>query len=465
MTKRIVLGVFEAGSAQVGGTTSWAHERSQNGDFRDIDYWVRMARMLDEADFDFLFFAGGSFGYASRRGELSDLLVRAGANFGLDGAYLIPALAVSTERLCFVVTSTTGADHPLHTVRKFSTLDHVTRGRIGWNIVTGASQNTMAQMLGHTEMVSHDTRYEAADEYLEVALKFWEAGNEDDVIMLDRGSGTFADPAKMHKVVHEGVYYRSIGYHTQPPSPQRSPLLFQAGTSEAGREYAARNAECVFVQGTTVPRTAEAVADIRRRAAAHGRDPQSLKLLVGVTVIVAPTSEEAHRQRAEFMALQTDEYTAHYYAGNTGVDLLRYDLDRPLADQLEFDEMAGQMGVSNIQRFLGGDGRPAPTVRQILDELRGRGTRGFAITGDPVEVADQIEELLDATDLDGIMLEAVFNHASMRDFIELVQPELRRRGRLDPEPTGPTFRERMLGAGPHLADTHRVARLRPVPAS
>jgi FMN-dependent oxidoreductase (nitrilotriacetate monooxygenase family) len=460
MSKRMVLGVFEAGTQQIGGTTSWAHPRSQNGDYRDIEYWIEMARMLDDAGFDFLFFAGGSFGYASLKGELSDVLVRAGMMFGLDGGYLIPALAAATQRLGFVVTTTTGSDHPLHTVRKYSTLDHITKGRIGWNIVTGASQNTMAQMLGHTEMVPHDQRYEAAAEYVELALKFWEAGNEDDVIVLDRERNVFADPDKIHRVDHEGTYYRSHGYHTQPPSPQRSPVLFQAGTSAVGRAFAARHAEAVFVQGTTIEQTAANVADIRRRVAEQGRDPQDIKLIVGVTVIAAPTSAEAHRLRAEFEALQTDELAAHYYSGNTGLNLLEYDFDRPLKDQLPDDGMAGQMGVSNIERFYTRPDGTAPTVREILDDLKGKGTRGFPITGDPVEVADQLERLVDRTGLDGFMLEAVFNQASMRDFIDLVVPELRRRGRLDPAPEGKTLRERLIGHGPHLSPDHYATRLR-----
>lgn len=460
MTKRIILGVFEAGAQQVGGTTSWAHPRSQNGDYRDIEYWIDMARMLDDAGFDFLFFAGGSFGYASVKGELSDVLVRAGMMFGLDGGYIIPALAAATSRLGFVVTTTTGSDHPLHTVRKFSTLDHVTKGRIAWNIVTGASQNTMAQMLGHTEMVPHDKRYEAAAEYVELALKFWEGSNEDDAVVLDRASGVFAHPDKVHRVDHEGTYYRSHGYNTHPPSPQRSPVLFQAGTSATGRAFAARYAEAVFVQATTYEQTAANVADIRRRAADEGRDPADIKLLAGVTIITAPTSEEAHRLRAEFEQLQTDELAAHYYSGNTGVNLLEYDFDRPLKEQLPDDGMAGQMGVSNIERFYTRPDGSAPTVREILDDLKGKGTRGFAITGDPVEVADELERMLDVTDLDGFMLEAVFNKASMRDFVDLVMPELRARGRLDPQPEGDTFRERLLGRGPYVVPEHHAATLR-----
>jgi len=455
--KRIGFGVFEVGGPQVGGTVSWNHPRSRGVEWRSLDHWVEMAKLLDDADFDFLFFAGGPFTYPAVNGELSPELVKHGIGAGIDATYFVPSMAAATRRLGFVLTSVTGADHPLFTVRKFQTLDALTGGRIGWNVVTGSSQDTHAAMMGHREMVAHDTRYEMAQEYVELALKYWEGSWEDGGLVLDAEKGVFADPAKLHKVVHEGEHYRSAGWTVSPPGPQGSPVLFQAGTSEAGREFAARYAECVFVQGTTIEHTARNVADIRARAAAHGRDPQALKLFVGVTTITAATSEEAHRQRAEFDALQTDEFAAAYYAGNTGVDLLSLDPDGTI-DQVFAQEgsRAGQMGVSNIERFLGPD---APTVRQILDQLKGRGTRGFPITGSGEEVATAIEDLIDATDLDGVMIEPVFDLASLEDVVEFVLPHLRARGRYG-APAGETLREQMQGTR-HLPSTHPGAAFRP----
>ena len=175
---------------------------------------------------------------------------------------------------------------------------------------------------------------------------------------------------------------------SRAPSPQRTPVLFQAGTSPAGRAFAARNAECVFVQATTPPRTAAAVADIRRLAAERGRDPRGVKLMAGLTVFVGETEADAKRYESEFDAMQTDEIVASLYAGNTGIDLLALDPDKTLHQVLEQGGPVGQMGTSNIERFLGEN---APTVREILDQLRGRGTRGFRVVGDPVQVADAIE--------------------------------------------------------------------------
>jgi FMN-dependent oxidoreductase (nitrilotriacetate monooxygenase family) len=461
--KQIHLGVFEVAGPQVGGTLSWPHPRSDSIRFHELDHWIRMAKLLDGAGFDFLFFADG-YGYPSIDGDLPGMAAKGGINFpALDPSLIIAALAQATERLGFVVTSSTGLDHPVQTARRFATLDHLTRGRIGWNIVTGASQNTVAELFGHETMNAHDARYDQADEYLDLALSFWEGSWEDDAYLADRENRVLADRSKLHRIEFEGNHFRSSGYFTVDPSPQRTPTLFQAGTSARGRAYAARNAECVFVQGTTVEQTAANVADIRAKAAEWGRDPESIKIMVGLTVTVAPTREEAVALRKEFDDLQTDEVVAVLYAGNTGIDLLSLDPDRPLTQITDDGGPVGQMGQSNIDRFLPKDGSPAPTVREILDQLRGRGTRGLQLVGSTTEVADELERLIDKTGLDGFLLEPIFPLADLVDFTELVVPELRRRGRMPLQGAEGSLREQMLGKeGPHLADDHPGTRFRAV---
>lgn len=452
------LGVFEVAGPQVGGTLSWPHPRSSSTDYRDPEHWIRVARLLDDAGFDFLFFADG-YGYPTVGGDLPALSVSGGINFpGIEPGYLIPVLARATRRLGFVVTSSTGLDHPVQTARKFATLDHLTGGRIGWNIVTGASQDAIAALFGHDTMRQHDARYDQADEYLELALTYWQQGWDDDAVVVDRARRVYAEPGGVHRIEFAGEHFRSSGYFAVTPSPQRTPVLFQAGTSARGRAYAAGNAECVFVQGTTVDATRANVADIRARAVEHGRDPASIRVMVGVTITVGETHEQAVAQRAEFDALQTDEVVNVLYSGNTGIDLLSLDPDRSL-EQLVADGKVGQVGQSNIDRFVPKDGSPAPTVRQILDQLRGRGTRGFAITGSITEVANELESLMDDTDLDGFLLEPIFAPTDLEDFCRWVVPELRRRGRLPTEPSIGTLREQLLGAGRHLASDHYGARL------
>ena len=457
--KTLHFGVFEVMGPQVGGTYSWAHPRSEGLGYLDPQHWIRMVRILEDTGFDFLFFAGG-YGYPLIDGDLPRVAVEKGINFpSLDPDYLIPILAQHTDRLGFVVTQSTGLDHPVQLARRFSTLDHLTQGRIGWNIVTGASQNAVADVFGHDSMVPHDTRYEIAAEYVELASRLWETSWDDDAYVGDAGAGVLARRGGVQRVAFDGAHYRSRGYFSAPPSPQRTPVLFQAGTSPAGRSFAASNAECVFVQATTPAHTASAVADIRRLAAEAGRDPIALKLMVGLTVFVGETEADALLYEAEFDAMQTDEIVASLYAGNTGIDLLSLDPDKTLHQVLDADGPVGQMGTSNIERFLGdADGNGAPTVREILDQLRGRGTRGFRIVGSPVQVADQIEALIAATDLDGFLIEPVFPPHDLEDFGRLVMPILRERGRLRDGAVGNTLRARLTETPGHdrLGATHPV---------
>ncbi|MCU1528507.1 MAG: hypothetical protein JWP75_2270 [Frondihabitans sp.] len=463
--KQIHLGVFEVAGPQVGGTLSWSLPDSDTVNYHDLDLWIGMAKVLDQAGFDFLFFADG-FGYPAIDGDLPETSARSGINFpGMDPSLLIPTLARETERLGFVVTSSTGLDHPVQTARRFATLDHLTGGRVGWNIVTGASQNTVAELFGHDTMKGHDDRYDQADEYVDLALTLWQGSWEDDGFVGDKATGVLADRAKIHRIDYDGTHFRSSGYFTVAPSPQRTPVLFQAGTSARGRAYAARNAEAVFVQGTTVPQTTSNVADIRAKAAAHGRDPSSIKILVGLTVTVAPTTAEAVALRKEFDDLQTDDVVTVLYAGNTGIDLLSLDPDRDLTQLRDDGGPVGQMGQSNIDRFLPQDGSKAPTVREILDDLKGKGTRGLQLVGNPIEVADALEALVDETDLDGFLIEPIFGTRDLTDFATLVVPELRRRGRMPAAPGTGTLREQMLGAGAHLASDHPGARFSVTPTA
>ena len=461
------LGVFEVAGPQVGGTLSWSHPYSDSVHHRELQHWIDVAQLLEAAGFDFLFFADG-YGYPTVGGDLPAVAAAGGLNFsGVDPMMIIPTLAHHTSTLGFVLTSSTGVDHPVATARRFATLDHLTNGRIGWNIVTGASQDTIAGLFGHTEMVAHDTRYEIAQEYVDLALQLWEGCWEDAALVQDKESGVFADRDKLHRVEHVGKHFRSSGFFTVAPSVQRTPVLFQAGSSDRGREFAAGQAECVFLQGTTLPHAAANVADIRARAAAAGRDPRSVKVLVGATVTVAATHDEALARRAEFEDMQTDEVAAVIYAGNTGIDLSALDPDRPLSQVHEStDGRIGQMGQSNIDRFKRADGT-WPLVREVLEELRGRGTRGFTVVGDPVEVADRLEEIMDVTDVDGFLLEAIFSPSDHRLFCELVVPELRRRGRLLAEEDRPagsgSLRERIGGSSPRLSADHPGARYVPEP--
>lgn len=439
----MILGAFQMfGSPSARGVTAWQHPRSDITRFHEIDHWVEVARLLDDSGFDFLFFAD-SWGYPTADGVIVDAAAKYGINFPLlDPQLLIPVLAYATNRLGFVVTETTGIHHPVETARRFATLDHLTEGRLGMNVVTGAIQNVVADLFGHGEMRQHDDRYDRADEYLRLARDYLENSWDSEALVDDAESATYADAAHLHKIEHNGTYYRSAGYFSVDPSPQRTPVIFQAGTSGRGKDFAASNAECVLLQGSTLELTAANVADIRARAVESGRDPQSIRMLVTISITVAPTREEAVALRAEFDALQTEEVTAAMFASNTGIDLLSLDPALPLS-QIAENGVVGQIGQSNIDRFTPADG-PAPSVREILDQLRGRGLRGFQLVGDAIEIADELEHILAVTGLDGFMLDPLFGTADIEDFSTLVMPELRRRGRLSQPASAGTLRERLF---------------------
>lgn len=447
--RRIVLGVFEMMNPS-NGMPTWTDPRGRGDDWDRLEYWVALARELDAAGFDFLFFAD-TYGYATLEGLMPEEVAAHGIQFpALDPMLAIAALARETDDLGFVVTSPTTVEKPYGTARRFATLDRFTNGRIGWNVVTGSSQSTSDDLFGITSTLSHDERYDAADDFLDVCLRHWEHSWEDEAEVRDRERGIYADPAQLHRVEVDGVHQGSRGIFAVPPTPQRTPVLFQAGTSDRGRAYAARNAEAVFIQGQSIASAAAHVNDIRDQAELSGRARTDVSVVTGMTVTVAPTSDEAWRLRAEYEALLTRADAVVMFAGITGLDLTGLDPDTRVVD------LTTDLGQTLVQRYARQD--PEMRVGQILDQFRTKAIRGFQITGSPREVADEIEAIVDGSGIDGIMLEPTFGGPdAYRAFIELVVPILAERGRLTPL-TGVTLRERFTGA-PRLARTHRARRL------
>jgi FMN-dependent oxidoreductase (nitrilotriacetate monooxygenase family) len=455
MTKQIVLGVFEMMNPN-NGMPTWRHPHGRADRYDSVDYWLEVAQLLEKHQVDFLFFAD-TYGYATVDGTMPAAVAGHGIQFpGFDPMLIITTLARATERLGFVVTSPTSVEKPYSTARRFASLDHYTRGRIGWNIVTGSSQATVDGLFGVTDSGSHDSRYDSGDEFVDLCLAFWEGSWEDDALVRDPESGVFIDPAKLHKIEVTGTHYSASGVFAIPPSAQRSPVLFQAGTSDRGRAFAARNAEAVLIQGQTIAKAAEHVADIRAQAVKHGRDANDVKVITGITVTVAPTHDEAVALRAELEEQYALDDAAVIFAGFTGIDLSGLDPDLSLGD------ITSDQGQTLIDRFKR-PGQPAPTVRDVLDGFRVKAGRGFQITGSPVEVADEIEAIIDGSDVDGVMLEPTFGDAeAYRSFLELVAPILRERGRLAPDAHSSTLRQTITGeASGRLPARHPGARFRP----
>jgi FMN-dependent oxidoreductase (nitrilotriacetate monooxygenase family) len=332
-----------------------------------------------------------------------------------------------------------------------STLDHLTNGRIGWNVVTGYLPSA-ARNMGHDDQLQHDDRYDHADEYLEVLYKLWEGSWEDDAVIRDRESGVFTDPAKVHEIGHKGKHFTVPGIHLSEPSPQRTPVIYQAGASKRGISFAAENAEAIFVAASTKEGLKATVGKLRDALEAAGRDRYSARIYTLLTIITDETSEKAQAKFEDFLQYTSDEGALVFMSGWMGVDLSQYDLDEPIGN---VDSNAIQSAVANFQRPNAEGGEW--TVRDI-----GRngaiGGLGPYIVGSAAEVADTLQEWVEDTDVDGFNLAYAITPGTFEDVVEYIIPELRKRGAYPEEYAPGTLRNKLHGAGDRLPETHRGAR-------
>jgi len=425
----------------------WRHPRDRSEGYKTLDYWVDLARVLERGRFDSLFIAD-IFGIYDVFGGNSDAAFRHAVEFPVcDPMLTVPAMATATEHLGFGVTGTLSYEHPYSFARRVSTLDHLSGGRFAWNIVTGYLSSA-ARAFGMVDQLTHDERYDRGDEFMDVVYALWEGSWEDDAVVLDREKGLFADPEKIHEIVHRGRHFDLRGYHLCEPSPQRTPVLFQAGASTRGREFAARHAECVFVSGLTRSAVARTVADIRRRAAAHGRDPDSVVIYGGLCVVCAPTDAEAREKLEDYRAHVDVERSLTLFAGYAGVDFSGSDWDTPLR---YFESNAIQ---SFVEGFTKADPDKQWTLREIGEFF---GIGGFAPieVGSPETLCDAMESWVEETGIDGFNLLYSVSPDDLVDFVDLVVPELQRRGIHKTEYAPGTLREKLYGPGQaRLRDDH-----------
>ncbi|MGG2046917.1 LLM class flavin-dependent oxidoreductase [Burkholderia gladioli] len=434
----------------------WTHPRDRSTDYRSLAYWTDLARLLERGLFDGLFIAD-IVGVYDVYGQSLDLTLRESIQLPVnDPMMLVSAMAAATQHLGFGITVNLTYEAPYLLARRFSTLDHLSGGRIGWNIVTGYLDSA-ARAMGLAGQIEHDERYDRADEYLEVAYKLWEGSWEDGAVRRDREARVFADPAKVHRIRHRGRFYEVDGYHLAEPSPQRTPVLFQAGSSGRGQQFAARHAECVFVSSGSRAGTRKLVAELRRQAAEAGRDPAGLKIFMGVTVIVGRTEAEAREKFAEYARHASPEAGLAHFAAGSGIDYSRFDLDDVIAP----DGTKKPRGIeSSVQRVT--DGRPDFTVRDLLGQMA-LGGRYATIVGDASQVADALIGWIDETDIDGFNLARTVTPESYEDFIELVIPELQARGRYKTAYAEGTLREKLFGGSATLPAAHAGAAYRRQP--
>ncbi|MNH04733.1 Dimethyl-sulfide monooxygenase [compost metagenome] len=371
-----------------------------------------------------------------------------------DPLLLVSAMAAVTRHLGFGLTANLTYEPPYLFARKLSTLDHLSRGRVGWNIVTGYLDSA-AKAMGLDQQPEHDRRYDQADEYLQVLYKLWEGSWEDGAVVNDRQQRVYARPDKVHKVNHQGEFYRVEGYHLCEPSPQRTPVLFQAGSSERGLSFAGSHAECVFISGQNKAATRAQVDKVRAAAVAAGRDPQAIKVFMGLTVIVARTEEQAKAKHAEYLRYASAEAGVAHFASSTGIDFSEYELDEPI-------QYVKSNAIQSATKHLQNN----DWTRRKLLEQHALGGRYITVVGSPTQVADELESWIAETGLDGFNLARTVTPESYVDFIDLVIPELQRRGSYKTAYEQGSLREKLFASDqPHLPADHPGASYRHTPTT
>jgi FMN-dependent oxidoreductase (nitrilotriacetate monooxygenase family) len=452
MTREIRFNAFDMNCVGHQSPGLWAHPRDRSSEYKDLEYWVELAQILERGKFDGLFIADVLGVYDVYRGNL-DAALRHSTQIPVnDPLQLVPAMALVTKHLGFGLTASLSFEHPYTFARRLSTLDHLTKGRAGWNIVT-SYLDSGAKNIGLTGQSAHDDRYDVADEYLEVCYKLWEGSWEDDAVLRDRTRRLFTDPTKVHPIRHDGRYFKVPGVHLSEPSPQRTPVLYQAGASTRGRRFAGEHAECVFIATPSKAVLKKAVAGIRESVAAAGRDPRNVLIFNLQTVIVDETDAKAKAKYEDYKQYINLDGALALGSGWMGIDFGRYKPDEPLR---HIETNAVQ---SSVEAFSSADSSKVWTVHELAEWI-GIGGLGPLFVGGPQTTADLIEEWVEDTDVDGFNLAYAVTHETFSDITEHLVPELQKRGRYKRDYAPGTLREKLFRAGPRLPETHIGSRYR-----
>ncbi|MFK3816318.1 LLM class flavin-dependent oxidoreductase [Pseudomonas sp. NPDC089407] len=443
MARQILLNAFNMNCIGHINHGLWTHPRDTSTQYKTLDYWTNLARLLERGLFDGLFIAD-IVGTYDIYGQSLDVTLKESIQLPVnDPLLLVSAMAAVTRHLGFGLTANLTYEAPYLFARRLSTLDHLSNGRVGWNIVTGYLDSA-ARAMGLAQQPEHDRRYDQADEYLQVLYKLLEGSWADDAVVADREQRVYARPDKVRKVEHQGEFYKVAGYHLCEPSPQRTPVLFQAGSSQRGLAFAGNHAECVFISGQDKAATRAQVDKVRAAARAAGRDPQAVKVFMGVTVIVAPTEQQAQAKHAEYLRYASAEAGVAHFAASTGIDFAAFELDEPIA-------FSQGNAIQSATRQLQDN---AWTRRRLLQQ-HALGGRYVTLVGAPEQVAEQLIAWIDETGLDGFNLTRTVTPESFEDFIDLVIPQLQQRGRYKTAYAEGTLREKLFQAEhPHLPADH-----------
>ncbi|WP_433634135.1 LLM class flavin-dependent oxidoreductase [Nocardia sp. CA-120079] len=405
---------------------AWRHPRTDERRVLDVRHFQELGRIAERGKLDSVFFADGlAIGPRIKRNTLAVF----------EPVTLLAAIAAATERVGLIATASTTYNEPFNLARKFASLDHISSGRAGWNIVTSGNEDE-AFNFGFDAIPEHARRYERAQEFVDVTVRLWDSW-ESSAIVLDPDQGIFADPDKVHTIDYASDRFRVRGPLNSPRSPQGRPLLVQAGSSESGKDFAARYAEAVFTAQRSLAEGQAFYRDLKARLPKYGRSADELKVLPGLVPFIADTREEALALEQEFTDLISPDYALRQLSALLGVDLTEHALDAPLPPLPAESEIEGGKSRFTLVKELAE--RENLTVRQLIGKLGGgRGHRTFA--GTPADIADELQSWFDNGAADGFNIMPPYLPGGLEDFVDRVVPILQERGLFRTDYTATTLR-------------------------
>lgn len=452
MTKKISFNAFEMNCIAHQSPGLWRHPQDRSVEYKDLEYWTDLAQILERGFFDGIFIADVLGIYDVYHQSAEHALTGAVQVPVNDPLQIVPAMAAITKHLGFGVTTSISFEHPYPFARRISTLDHLTKGRVGWNIVTSYLESG-SKNLGLKTQVNHDNRYDIADEYLEVLYKLWEGSWEEGSVLRDRESGIFADHKKVHPIQHEGKYFTVPGIHICEPSPQRTPVLYQAGASSRGQKFASQNAECVFIAAPSKIATKKVVQGIRQKLAQEGRDPYSVKIYALLSIVTDETDAKAQAKFKEYQSYGSYDGALTLLSGWSGVDFSQY---QP-TNKVEYIQTNAIQSL--LDSYVNADPERVWTIEEIAN-WNSLGGNGPVLVGSAETVSDALQQWVEDTDVDGFNLAYILAHQTFTDVVEFIVPELQKRGVYQTSYAQGTLREKLFGAGPYLPENHRGAKYR-----
>lgn len=443
----------------------WKHPDDQSAK-KDLDYWINLAKLLEKGKFNSVFLADVLGGYDVYNGPRNlKAAINSGAQWPVfEPSLFVPVMAAVTKNLTFGITFSTVSEAPYHFTRRLATLDQLTNGRVGWNVVSSYLDSASRNTLNGADLPAHDERYERAEEYIQVVYKLFLSSWSDDAVKLDKKLGIFTDHEKVREINHEGKFFKVPGPNIVSPTPQRLPVILQAGSSPSGKDFAARNAEIVFLTTFTPESLAGKIEEIKKIAKEkYGREEGSIKFLQLVTTVIGKTNEEAAEKYRHFKSFGDKEGALALFSGWTGINIGQFDPDQELRD---VGSNAIRGVVENWTKAAPGDPPNLKKTRNYVADQITVGGLGPVLYGTKEEVADEIERWVDVSKVDGFNFTYAITPGTFEELVNELIPELRKRGLAweDYPEEGLTFREQVFGTegeDPSFVDpTHPAYKLR-----